>query len=75
VELRRRDEKLRPPARPWTSNEEAELERLLDADKEAAEIAVTLNRSRLAIYARLLRLYRKRSREAKLLEVGLRAKK
>jgi hypothetical protein len=38
----KRDENLRPPACPWTSEEEAEFEGLLDTDKEVAEIAVAL---------------------------------
>jgi hypothetical protein len=42
----------KPPARHWTSDEEAELDRLLAADKEAAEIAVALNRTRQAVYVR-----------------------
>jgi IS30 family transposase len=51
-----------PTRRRWTSEEERKLEELLDAGKEAAEIAVTLNRTPQAIYARLQRTYRKRSR-------------
>jgi hypothetical protein len=55
---------MKPASRRWTSNEEAELDRLLDAGKEAAEIAVVLNRTRQAIYARLQRIYRKRLKPA-----------
>jgi IS30 family transposase len=51
---------MKPASRRWTSDEKAELDRLLDAGKEAAEIAVAINRTRQAIYARLQRLYRKR---------------
>ena len=54
---------MKPASRRWTSDEKAELDRLLDAGKEAAEIAVVLNRTRQAIYARLQRLYRKGTRE------------
>jgi predicted transcriptional regulator len=54
---------LRPAARPWTSAEEDKLDELLDAGKEAAEIAVALNRTRQAIYARLQRLYKKGARQ------------
>jgi IS30 family transposase len=62
-------------SRRWTPDEKAELDRLLDAGREAAEIAVALNRTRQAIYARLQRLYRKGAREARLVEIGLTAKK
>jgi IS30 family transposase len=51
---------MKPASRRWTSDEKAELDRLLDAGKEVAEIAVSINRTRQAIYARLQRLYRKR---------------
>ena len=61
--------------RRWTSDEKAELDRLLDAGKEVPEIAVAINRTRQAIYARLQRLYRKGAREARLVEIGLTAKK
>lgn len=56
---------MKPASRRWTSDEKTELDRLLAAGKEAAEIAVALNRTRQAIYARLQRLYRKGAREAK----------
>jgi IS30 family transposase len=62
-------------SRRWTPDEKAELDRLLDGGREAAEIAVALNRTRQAIYARLQRLYRKGAREARLVEIGLTAKK
>jgi hypothetical protein len=52
----------RPATRRWTADEERKLDELLNADKEAAEIAVVLNRTRQAVYARLQRLYRKRAR-------------
>jgi hypothetical protein len=53
----------RPPARPWTSDEEHKLRNMLDAGKTADEIAVELKRTRLAIYSRLQRLYRMRPSE------------
>ena len=53
-------EEMKPASRRWTSDEKAELDQFLDAGKEAAEIAVAINRTRQAIYARLQRLYRKR---------------
>jgi IS30 family transposase len=56
---------MKPRSRRWTSDEESELERLLDAGNEAEEIAVALNRTRPAIYARLQRLYGKGARETK----------
>ena len=65
---------MKSASRRWTSNEKAELDRLLDAGKEAAEIAVAINRTRPAIYARLQRLYRKGVREARMVELGLKAK-
>jgi hypothetical protein len=43
----------RQATRRWTSDEERKLDELLDAGKEATEIAVALNRSRQAVYARL----------------------
>ncbi|MDR3486688.1 MAG: hypothetical protein P4M05_17525 [Bradyrhizobium sp.] len=49
------------------------FDRLLDAGREAA--AVAPNQTRQAIYVRLQRLYRKGAREAKLVEIGLKAKK
>lgn len=65
---------MKPASRRWTFDENAELDRLLDAGKEAGEIAVTLNRTRPAIYSRLQRLYRKDAREARMVKIGLRAK-
>jgi hypothetical protein len=65
---------MKPASRRWTSDEKAELDRLLDAGKEAAEIAVALSRTRQAIYARLQRLYRKRARGARLVEIGLKGR-
>jgi hypothetical protein len=67
-------EEMKPKSRRWSSDEKAELDRLLDAGKEAGEIAGALNRTRPAIYARLQRLYRKGAREARMVEIGLRAK-
>ena len=68
------DREMKPASRRWTTDEKAEFDRLLDAGKEAAEIADVLNRTRQAIYARLQRLYRKGAREARIVEIGLRAK-
>jgi IS30 family transposase len=65
---------MKPKSRRWSSDEKAELDRLLDAGKEAGEIAVALNRTRPAIYSRLQRLYRKGAREVRMVEIGLRAK-
>jgi hypothetical protein len=56
---------MKPGSRRWTIDENTELDRLLDADKEAAEIAVALNRTRQAVYARLQRIYRKGTRKTK----------
>jgi hypothetical protein len=66
---------MKPVSRLWTSDEKAERDRLLDAGKEAAEIALALSRARQAVYARLQRLYRKGARESRLVEIGLKAKK
>ena len=52
----------RPITRRWTPDEDRKLDELLDAGKEAAEIAVAINRTRQAVYARLQRVYRKRAR-------------
>ena len=64
---------MKPASRRWTSDEITEFDRLLDAGKEAADIAVAINRTRPAIYARLQRLYRKSARKDKL-GLGLKAK-
>jgi predicted transcriptional regulator len=66
---------MKPASRRWTFDENAELDRLLDAGKEAGEIAMALNRTRPAIYARLQRLYRKGAREARMVELVLKAKR
>ena len=66
---------MKPASRRWTFDENVELDRLLDAGKEAGEIAVALNRTRPAIYARLQRLYRKGAREARMVELVLKAKR
>jgi hypothetical protein len=58
----------KPAARRWTSGEDDELRNMLDVGKTADEIAVVLDRTHLAIYARLQRLYRKRARKARLVE-------
>jgi hypothetical protein len=63
-----------PPARRWTSNEDDKLRDMLDARRPVEEIVVELNRTLLAIYARLQRLYRKGAREARLVELGLKVK-
>jgi DNA-binding CsgD family transcriptional regulator len=64
--------------RRWTSDEDEELRLLLDAGKIAPEIALKLNRTPQAIYARLQRLYRKRTAGRKVLQHrkqwGLKAK-
>jgi hypothetical protein len=52
----------RPATRRWTPDEGRKLDELLNGNKEAAEIAIVLNRTRQAVYARLQRLYRKRAR-------------
>ena len=66
---------MKPASRRWTFDENAELDRLLAAGKEAGEIAMALNRTRPAIYARLPRLYRKGAREARMVELVLKAKR
>jgi hypothetical protein len=43
----------------WTASELRKLDKLLDAGKTVIEIAPILSRSRVAIYARLQRNYRK----------------
>ena len=65
----------KPAARRWTSGEDDKLRNMLDVGKTADEIAVELDRTHLAIYARLQRLYRKRAREARLVQLGLKAKR
>jgi hypothetical protein len=49
----------------WTSDEDNELKVMLDAGEIAPEIALKLNRTPQAIYARLQRLYRRRTSPAK----------
>jgi hypothetical protein len=49
----------RPAPRPWTADEEKKLDDLLEAGKDAGEMAVAVQRTLQAIYARLQRLYRK----------------
>ena len=66
---------MKPASRRWTFDEKVELDRLLDGGKEAGDIAVALNRTRPAIYARLQRLYRKGAREARMVELVLKAKR
>jgi hypothetical protein len=60
---------MRDTARRWTPADDDKLRDVLDVRKTAEEIAVDLNRTHLAIYARLQRLYRiKRARKARLVE-------
>ena len=59
-----------PTRRRWTFEEKQKLDELLDAGKEAAEIAVILNRSRQAVYALLQRRYRKQARLSTLSRSG-----
>ena len=63
-----------PTGRRWTFDDDKELQVLLDAGKIAPEIALKLNRTPQAIYARLQRVYRKRARQIPA-ELGLKAKK
>jgi len=51
---------LTPARRPWTVDEQKKLDDLLEAGKTVVEIALVLQRTRQAIYARLQRRYRKR---------------
>jgi hypothetical protein len=55
--------------------EDDKLRDMMDVGRTAEEIAVELNRTYAAIYSRLQRLYRKRAREARLVELGLKEKK
>ena len=60
-----------PDRRRWTSEEDKELKVMLDAGKFAPEIALKLNRTPQAIYARLQRLYRERTETSR--DLGLKA--
>jgi IS30 family transposase len=51
---------LTPARRPWTADEKKKLDELLEAGKTVVEIALVLQRTRQAIYARLQRRCRKR---------------
>jgi hypothetical protein len=51
-----------PTRQPWTVDEQKKLDDLLDAGKTVVEIAPVLQRTRQAVYARLQRRYRKRSK-------------
>jgi hypothetical protein len=51
-----------PTRQPWTVDEQKKLDDLLDAGKPVVEIAPVLQRTRQAVYARLQRRYRKRSK-------------
>jgi hypothetical protein len=48
-----------PTRQPWTFAEQKKLDDLLEAGKTVVEIALVLQRTRLAVYARLQRHYRK----------------
>jgi IS30 family transposase len=48
------------PPRPWTADEQKKLDELLEGGKTVVEIARLLQRTRLAVYARLQRRWRKR---------------
>jgi hypothetical protein len=61
----------RRTTRRWTPDDERKLDELLDARKEASEIALALNRTRQAVYAQLQRRYRKRARLPGLSRSGL----
>ena len=50
-----------PARRHWTPDEDNQLKVMLDAGKIAPEIGLKLARTPQAIYARLQRLYRKRT--------------
>ena len=52
---------MKPVSRRWTFDENAELNRLLDAGKEAGEIAVALSRTRPGAAATALQKRRKGS--------------
>jgi hypothetical protein len=49
----------RPTQRRWTVDEQKKLDDLLEAGRTVVEIALVLQRTRLAVYARLQRRYRK----------------
>jgi hypothetical protein len=53
---------LNPTRRRWTRDDTSKFDGLLDAGKEAAEIALAINRARRAVYSRLQRVYRKQAR-------------
>jgi hypothetical protein len=60
----------RPAQRPWTADEQDELDDLLRAGKDAGEIAAALRRTRQAIYIRLRRLDVKPMRSWRLVDRG-----
>ena len=64
-----------PSPRRWTADEQKKLDDLLKAGKEAAEIAIALQRTRQAIYARLQRLDIKQKKKAARRLVELKARK
>jgi hypothetical protein len=45
----------RPTRRRWTRDDASKFDELLDAGKEAAKIALAINRTRQAVYSRLQR--------------------
>jgi hypothetical protein len=62
----------KPARRAWTATEQKQLDDLVRAGKSAPQIAIILQRTRQAIYARLQRLDVKRKRSApRLAEIGL----
>ena|ERR1700677_1707779 len=62
----------RPARRSWTADEGKKLNDLLRAGKDAGQIATALQRTRVAIYARLQRHDIKRKKAAR--RLGLKAK-
>jgi IS30 family transposase len=53
-----------PTRQPWTVDEQKKLDDLLEAGKTFVEIAPVLHRTRQAVYARMQRGYRKRSKRS-----------
>jgi IS30 family transposase len=67
---------LTPARRPsWTADEQKKLDDLTKSGKTAAEIATALQRTPQSIYSQLQRLDIKRKKAARLVELGLKAKK
>jgi C4-dicarboxylate-specific signal transduction histidine kinase len=61
-------------ARRWTPGDDDKLRDMLDVGKTAEEIAVEIDRTHFAIYARLQRLYRRRTRKVRLVEARAKGK-